>query len=315
MMYPSMVSLLRQKIPTNLFKVGEQLIGQPKLDGIFFRLNIYTLIGNTKDDKEYDVSTLFPSIDSCTMVSLLHFNISHLIGELVYIDPFTKNITRDRSKVMDVLLKHQNYKDYLPYIKFVIFDIEFKKEELNKKTYLEGFQFLHTIFLWDRMKNLAFIPSVSLSYHNEAIDELYDGFNSFPELTNYLPLEGVVVKRLNSQHFQFRDKPTITHFDWFKIKNVHTATLRIIAIKPHSKDSNLIGSFIVTDADNILRSSIGSGLTKELRHMKKEEFLDKVIEVEYEALIEKTKSLVHPRFKSFREDDNVDSYEKLKGWL
>lgn len=308
MKYPSMVSLRRQHISTDLFRVGEQFIGQPKLDGIFFRLNIHTLTGNTKDDKEYDVSDIFEKLHLKLKKIASLSKITHLLGELVYIDPVTKNITRNRSKVMDVLLKHQHYETYLPHIKFVIFDLEYAPDiELFNTSYYEIIQNFQDTF------HLPIVTTVTFSYHEEAINNLYNTFNNFNELTNGEPLEGVVVKRINSQHFQFRNKPTAIHLDWYKVKNVHTATLRIVAIKAHSKDPNLIGSFIVTDADNILRASIGSGLTKEIRHMPRFELMDKVIEIEYEAFIVKTNSFVHPRFKLFREDDKVDNYEKIRG--
>ena len=299
--YPSMTALIRQNIPVNTFYNNQYLVIQPKLDGIFFKIDVNLLIGYTKDNHLYDLKDIFPFIQI-----EYNKNIKYLYGELVYIDPISNQVTRNRSKVMDVLLKHQNYKEYLPYIKLIIFDVEFN--EPKDITYYESYlEYIYKEVSFNKVDSFC-IPILScIAFYNERTIDFY--FETFSKIYN--DLEGIVIKEYTSKHFMVRDNKTNINPQWFKIKNKYEATLKCVAIKPHSKNPNLIGALILESSDKLIRVSVGSGLTKEIRNYPFNSLINKAIEISFEDIIIKSKMFRHPRFNCIREDDNIDSYEKI----
>lgn len=102
-----------------------------------------------------------------------------------------------------------------------------------------------------------------------------------------------------------------------KMKETNDATLRCVAVLPHSKNPSLIGSLECVTSDGLLRTSVGSGLTDDDRKQPVEYFLNKLIDVQYNMLItckNKTEySMFLPRYMRIRLDQNcADTLEKLK---
>lgn len=101
-----------------------------------------------------------------------------------------------------------------------------------------------------------------------------------------------------------------------KLKETKSATLLCIGTTPHSKNPTWVGSIECQTSDGLLSVSIGSGLTEDDRKQPPEYFLNKLIDMEYNALItskgSNTVSMFLPRYKSIRLDQNTaDTLEHL----
>lgn len=330
-MYPAVNALTYGRIPNHLFHVDDELIYQPKLDGIWFKLNPKTMEGFTKNNKKYDFKRILKYYNDKMVPLCYHLDcIRYLVGELCYIDPITKKITRNRSFVMDFLREQGNWEDYAPYIVLVVFDVILEPEyvrfhlnckpgEMNiypghstydkvvGKSYLKVFEY----FVQDNiqlLKNdfIRCMESVTTVYGKAAEVEEYF-------MKKYEHLEGFIIKRANSIHpSYFGDRFRKVHPNWFKVKAAYDATLLCVDIKPHSKNPDMIGALILESSDKQLRVSVGSGLSLQLRCSDKNNFIGKLIEIEFEDLIPKSKMLLHPRYKEIRKDMTIaDSWEKL----
>lgn len=112
--------------------------------------------------------------------------------------------------------------------------------------------------------------------------------------------EGIIVKDM---HFPYEPKRS---YGWLKVKGEETEDAPIVAIEPGkigTKYEGLIGAFIVR-RENGVEVNVGSGLSDELRKTDGEQYVGKMIEIEYH---EETPdgSLRHPRFVKFRPDKDV----------
>lgn len=102
-----------------------------------------------------------------------------------------------------------------------------------------------------------------------------------------------------------------------KVKAEREADLRVVGIIPHSKDPKLTGSLICETSCGKLRTGVGSGLTDDDRTKGLKFWMDKVVALVYNEIIEdkKTgmKSMFLPRFIEVRTDKNkADALKDLK---
>lgn len=115
--------------------------------------------------------------------------------------------------------------------------------------------------------------------------------------------EGCIVKEKSSI---WENKRLKNHI---KLKAEKSADLLCVGTEPHSKNQNMIGSLILQTLCGKLECGCGSGMTDKDRLMPKEYYVDKVIEVKYNEIIEKEnsgiKSLFLPIFKTVRLDKSV----------
>ena len=123
--------------------------------------------------------------------------------------------------------------------------------------------------------------------------------------------EGAMVKDPNAPWEDDRARTCL------KMKEINDATLMCVAVKPHSKNSALIGSIECVTSCGKLEVSIGSGLTDLDRNQPTEYFLGSMIDMCYNMLIQDknsdTYSMFLPRFRGIRVDVNeADTLEKLK---
>lgn len=123
--------------------------------------------------------------------------------------------------------------------------------------------------------------------------------------------EGAMVKDPNAPWEDDRVRTCL------KMKEVNDATLKCVAVKPHSKNKALIGSLECVTSCGKLEVSIGSGLTDKDRMQPPEYFLGKMIDMCYNMLITDKNSDKHsmflPRFRDIRVDvKEADSLEKLQ---
>lgn len=105
--------------------------------------------------------------------------------------------------------------------------------------------------------------------------------------------------------------------DMLKLKEQRTCDLLCVGTEPHSKDPELIGSLLLETSDGLIQVSSGSGLKDEDREKDPSEFVGKVIEIEYNAVIKakdkETYALFLPIFKGIRLDKTeADSFSDVK---
>lgn len=123
-------------------------------------------------------------------------------------------------------------------------------------------------------------------------------------------LEGCIVKEKSSI---WENKRLKNHI---KLKAEKSADLLCIGVEPHSKNPDMIGSLILQTSCGKLECGCGSGMTDNDRLKNKEYFIDKVVEVKYNEIIEKEnsniKSLFLPIYKTVRLDKTIaNSLEEL----
>ena len=292
-------ALLMGRIPDGLFEPSEIISVQPKCDGIWFEICPDTLEGKTRDDYRYSLKEF--------TTPLLDPDIEELAGELVYLNPETGAVTRDRSKVMTVLQKHKNWEEHSKHIRMLVFSVKTKQldPELStwddyRKKYIE------------RIKHPFFLPMPTCYIEYQHLNSVITQYDNDPK---YEKLEGVVIRRLNAAHITTYDTKEFTHPDMFKLKPVYDATLRCVACVPHKKKEGWIGSLILVTSDKQLKVPVGSGLDNKLRVKDKSFFIGKLFEIEFENISSTGNSLTHPRFPSdpIREDMiEADSFDKLK---
>lgn len=125
--------------------------------------------------------------------------------------------------------------------------------------------------------------------------------------------EGAVVKKLDAIWQDGTSK------DMVKIKEVYDADLYCIGIKDgKGKYKGKIGSLILQTSCGRIEVDCGSGLTDLDRNKHPDEFIGKIIEIQYNKFIQSKKdkpaSLYLPRFVEVREDKNTaTSYEEIIG--
>lgn len=125
--------------------------------------------------------------------------------------------------------------------------------------------------------------------------------------------EGAVIKKLDTIWEDGTSK------DMVKIKEVYDADLYCVGIKlGKGKYEGKIGSLILQTSCGRIEVDCGSGLTDLDRNKHPDEFIGKIIEIQYNKFIQSKKdkpaSLYLPRFVEVREDKNVaTSYEEIVG--
>ncbi len=125
--------------------------------------------------------------------------------------------------------------------------------------------------------------------------------------------EGAVVKKLDAIWQDGTSK------DMVKIKEVYDADLYCVGIKlGKGKYEGKIGSLILQTSCGRIEVDCGSGLTDLDRKKSPDEFIGKIIEIQYNKFIQSKKdkpaSLYLPRFVEVREDKNTaTSYEEIVG--
>ena len=125
--------------------------------------------------------------------------------------------------------------------------------------------------------------------------------------------EGAVVKKLDAIWQDGTSK------DMVKIKEVYDADLYCIGIKDgKGKYKGKIGSLILQTSCGRIEVDCGSGLTDLDRNKHPDEFIGKIIEIQYNKFIQSKKdkpaSLYLPRFVEVREDKNTaTSYGEIIG--
>lgn len=152
-------------------------------------------------------------------------------------------------------------------------------------------------------KNVSIVESERISTHAEA--------QVFYARMLEQKFEGAMIKRADAPWEARRSKNVL------KLKETKDATLICRAVQPHSKNPEWIGSLECETSCGMLQVSVGSGLTEEDRKKKPEEFIDKLVAVQYNMLINSKNSDKHsmflPRYDYIRTDvKQADTLDHLK---
>lgn len=187
---------------------------------------------------------------------------------------------------------------------FVIWDsltLEEFEEGISTRPYTERFgEAIKATFMTSKLKP---VPSYRVYSMKEA-QAIADEFISEGG-------EGAVIKKRDAIWQDGTSK------DMVKIKEVYDADLYCIGIKEgKGKYKGKIGSLILQTSCGRLEVDCGSGLTDLDRKKSPEEFIGKIIEIQYNKFIQSKKdkpaSLYLPRFVEVREDKNTTtSYEEI----
>lgn len=152
-------------------------------------------------------------------------------------------------------------------------------------------------------KNVSIVESERVSTHKQA--------EAFYLRMLSLKREGAMIKRADAPWEDRRSRNVL------KLKETKDATLICQGVQPHSKNPDWIGSLECETACGKLQVSVGSGLTEEDRKKKPEEFIDKLIAVQYNMLIDSKNNITHsmflPRYDYIRTDvKQADTLDHLK---
>ena len=150
---------------------------------------------------------------------------------------------------------------------------------------------------------------VSFVKHEVVYD--WDEVNNFLKRALEDGQEGIILKNKNSPYEAKRSH------HWVKYKNEFECDLICVGIKEHTKKKGWIGSLICQSGDGKLEVDVGTGLDDKDRQKPHEEYLNKIIGVSFNEIIEsdgnKKPSLYLPVFQGDRLDkDEADTYEQIK---
>ncbi len=159
-------------------------------------------------------------------------------------------------------------------------------------------------------QNKEFSKSVSL-VESEYIHSVAEGQEFYARMLARKE-EGAMLKLANAPWEDDRSSNIL------KLKEELEGTLRCVATIPHNKKPGQIGSLVLQTRCGLLETQCGSGLTDEDRVKDPSEFVNKLVDVKYNALIKSkgrdTYSMFLPIFKNLRVDIlEADTLKKLKG--
>ena len=187
---------------------------------------------------------------------------------------------------------------------FVIWDsltLEEFEEGLSTRPYTERFgEAIKATFMTSKLKPVSSYRVYSMKEAQAIADEFIAEGG-----------EGAVVKKLDAIWQDGTSK------DMVKIKEVYDADLYCVGIKlGKGKYEGKIGSLILQTSCGRIEVDCGSGLTDLDRNKNPDEFIGKIIEIQYNKFIQSKKdkpaSLYLPRFVEVREDKNTaTSYEEI----
>ena len=189
---------------------------------------------------------------------------------------------------------------------FVIWDsltLQEFEEGLSTRPYTERFgEAIKATFMTSKLKPVSSYRVYSMKEAQAIADEFISEGG-----------EGAVIKKRDAIWQDGTSK------DMVKIKEVYDADLYCIEIKlGKGKYEGKIGSLILQTSCGRIEVDCGSGLTDLDRNKHPDEFIGKIIEIQYNKFIQSKKdkpaSLYLPRFVEVREDKNTaTSYEEIIG--
>lgn len=235
------------------------------------------------------------------------FYIEHIADELINLNPNTDFIIEaeyiadsegklgDRTKAAKLTTYRTNYSKGLPSGAvpgrdiFKVFDcIYFNNTIPNSHTPIGSFE-----------HRLKLLNVIELGTHCETIvmNKQWDLDKIDVESFLNKGYEGIFLK-----HKDHIYKPGKRVNDAIKIKGRTSVDLWCVGVKPgEGKYLGMIGALILTDKEG-RQVDVGSGLTDEDRSKPPYEFLTKVIEIEYEQILD---TYIQPTFISVRNDKTV----------
>ena len=189
---------------------------------------------------------------------------------------------------------------------FVVWDsltLQEFEEGISTRPYIERFgEAIKATFMTSKLKPVSSYRVYSMKEAQAIADEFISEGG-----------EGAVIKKLDAIWQDGTSK------DMVKIKEVYDADLYCVGIKlGKGKYEGKIGSVILQTSCGRIEVDCGSGLTDIDRNKHPDEFIGKIIEIQYNKFIQSKKdkpaSLYLPRFVEVREDKNTaTSYGEIIG--
>ena len=208
--------------------------------------------------------------------------------------------------ILDQQLRVQKFDTTDGMINFQVWDsltLEEFEEGLSTRPYTERFgEAIKATFMTSKLKPVSSYRVYSMKEAQAIADEYISEGG-----------EGAVIKKRDTM---WKDG---TSKDMVKIKEVYDADLYCVGIKlGKGKYEGKIGSVILQTSCGRIEVDCGSGLTDIDRNKHPDEFIGKIIEIQYNKFIQSKKdkpaSLYLPRFVEVREDKNTaTSYEEIVG--
>ena len=207
----------------------------------------------------------------------------------------------------------------------------FTKAVRNTIEYHEAIRFKYVV--WDMIPVKDFYAGLSKIPYNKRLSSLINAVNTFDqtrisvvpgkvissleEATEYYNemlddgQEGAILKFIDAPWESKRSKSMI------KMKEELDIDAECFAVTPHKKNPNWIGALQCRTSDGKVVFDVGSGLTEADREKDPSEFIGKIIQCKYNAVIGRrdsaTKSLFLPIFQCIRFDKTqANSLEELK---
>lgn len=191
---------------------------------------------------------------------------------------------------------------------FVVWDLislsEFKARK-GTTPYKERLANLETLIKFNQQyaSRISLVQSKFISTVREA-EEFYAEMLAAGE-------EGAMLKLVDSVWCDERSDEVL------KLKQEQEATLRCVGVTPHTKKFGQIGSLSLETSCGKLFTSCGSGLTDDDRKKEPSEFVNQLIDIKFNALIQAKDrdswSMFLPIFKNIRYDvTEADTLEKLR---
>ena len=206
----------------------------------------------------------------------------------------------------EIKQKEQEFTEIDKALHFVIWDsltLQEFEAGISTRPYTERFgEAIKATFMTSKLKPVSSYRVYSMKEAQAIADEFISEGG-----------EGAVVKKLDAIWQDGTSK------DMVKIKEVYDADLYCVGIKlGKGKYEGKIGSLILQTSCGRIEVDCGSGLTDIDRNKHPDEFIGKIIEIQYNKFIQSKKdkpaSLYLPRFVEVREDKNTaTSYEEIVG--
>ena len=208
--------------------------------------------------------------------------------------------------ILDQQLRVQKFDTTDGMINFQVWDsltLEEFEEGLSTRPYTERFgEAIRLSFMTSKLKPVSSYRVYSMKEAQAIADEFISNGG-----------EGAVIKKLDAIWQDGTSK------DMVKIKEVYDADLYCVEIKlGKGKYEGKIGSLVLQTSCGRIEVDCGSGLLDIDRNKNPDEFIGKIIEIQYNKFIQSKKdkpaSLYLPRFVEVREDKNTaTSYEEIVG--
>lgn len=303
--YPCLLAdkLTPKRIEQLIKEEHEEYIVQTKADG--GRSNMVTRVGSTpvffsRNGNALETHGVLDEIGK-------HFEGFMVDGELVLIKDGDTKDRQTGNGIFNKAVRGTISKEEASNFHFIVWDLipmEAFDAELDETPYK-----IRLNNLADKLRTLGENSKISLV--DTKFVKTLDDVQAYYQEQLALKREGAILK------LPYLKWENARSADMLKLKEQKTCELKCVGILPHNKFPELIGSLELESEDGLVKVNSGSGLTDDDRKQPQEFFLNKIIEVEYNAVIKARDkefyALFLPIYKCVRLDKTkADNFVDLK---